>query len=136
MADFSGKVAVVLGASAVGGTGWVTAEALAAHGAKVVVAARSYEPLKKLADRIGGTAVRCDAGDEAQVAAVAEAALKTYGKLDIAVNSAGQPITGLIADMTPEKLEAGVRGNYFSHVYFVKHMAEAIGSNGSIVIIS
>lgn len=136
MADFDGKVAVVLGASAEGGTGWAIAEALAAHGAKVVVGARSYEPLKVLADRINGTAVRCDAGDEDHVAALAEAALKTYGKLDIAVNSAGQPITGMIADITTEQLQAGVRGNYFSHVYFVKHMAKAIGSNGSIVIIS
>lgn len=136
MTDFKDKVAVILGASAEGGMGWTTAEALAARGAKVVVGARSFAPLKVLADRIGGTAVRCDATEEAQVAALAEAAVATYGKVDIAVNSAGQPVMGRIAEATTENLLSGVRGNYFTHVYFIKHMAQAIGSNGSIVIVS
>ena len=81
--DFSvqlqGKVAVVLGASAEGGTGWAIAEALARSGAKVVVGARSIEPLRTLAERVGGAAVACDAGDESQVSALAQAALSTYG---------------------------------------------------------
>lgn len=69
MRHLEGKVAVVLGASAEGGTGWGIAEALAAAGAKVVVGARSLAPLQRLADNIGGTAVACDAGDEVQVKA-------------------------------------------------------------------
>src|ERR1700687_1589595 len=60
MRDLKGKVAVVLGASAEGGTGWAIAEALAAEGAKVVVGARTFAPLQRLAERIGGTAVACD----------------------------------------------------------------------------
>ena len=62
--DLSGQVAVVLGASAEGGTGWDVAETLAANGAKVVVGARSLPHLERLAAKIGGTAVRCDAGSE------------------------------------------------------------------------
>lgn len=134
--DLTGKVAVVLGASAEGGTGWAIAEALAQQGAKVVVGARSMSPLQKLADRIGGTAVACDAGNEAQVAALADAAIRTYGKLDIAINSAGLPVQGPISKMTTEKLQAGVQINYFGHVYFIKYMADAMKSNGSIIIIS
>ena len=74
--SLNGKVAVVLGASASGGTGWAVAETLAAEGARVVVGARSFEPLQKLAAKINGLAVRCDAGDEAQIAALRDAVVK------------------------------------------------------------
>lgn len=134
--DLTGKVAVVLGASAEGGTGWAIAESLAAQGAKVVVGARTLKPLQRLAQRIGGTAVACDAGSEEQVAALAKAARDTYGRLDIAVNSAGLPVMSLVAEVTQDKLEDAVRVNFFGNVHFVKHMAAAIGSNGSIVLIS
>ena len=136
MQTVEGKVAVVLGASAEGGTGWAIAEALAAHGAKVVVGARSAEPLQRLAEKINGTAVVCDAGEEAQIAALAKRATETYGKLDIAVNSAGLPVMSNIAEITRESLEAGIRVNYFGNVFFVKYMAEAIGEDGSIILIT
>ena len=134
--DLAGKVAVVLGASAEGGTGWAIAESLAAQGAKVVVGARTAAPLKRLADRIGGTAVVCDAGNEGEVAALARAAISTYGRLNIAVNSAGLPVMTMVANTTQANLDDAVRVNFFGNVYFVKHMAEAIGSDGSIVLIS
>lgn len=134
--DFSGKVAVVLGASAEGGTGWAIAEALAQRGAKVVVAARSLAPLRTLADRIGGLAVPCDAGEESQVLALACAALDTFGRLDIAINSAGFPTMGMIRDSNQEALDQAIRVNYFGHVYFIRHMAAAMGRGGSIVTIT
>lgn len=134
--DLKGKVAVVLGASAEGGTGWAVAEALARNGAKVVVGARTFAPLKVLADRIGGLAVRCDAGDENEVKALAKAALDTYGHLDIAVNSAGVPVMSFIKDIEQPQLDLAMRVNLFGNFYFIKHMAAAIEENGSIVIIS
>ncbi|HKT73173.1 MAG TPA: SDR family oxidoreductase [Steroidobacteraceae bacterium] len=134
--DLAGKVAVVLGASAEGGTGWAIAESLAAQGAKVVVGARTQAPLRRLADRIGGKAVVCDAGSEEQIAALAKAARDTYGRLDVAVNSAGLPVMMLIGETRQKDLEDAARVNFFGNVHFVRHMAEAIGSNGSIVLIS
>ena len=136
MTDLTGKVAVVLGASAEGGTGWGIAEGLAAAGAKVVVGARSFEPLKRLADKIGGTAVACDAGDEKQIAALRDKALEAYGKIDIAVNSAATPTLGLIAQATPELMQQAVQVNYFGMTYFVRDMAAAMTDGGSIVLIS
>ena len=136
MSELRDKVAVVLGASAEGGTGWAIAEALAAAGAKVVVGARSMASLQRLADKIGGKAVRCDAGVEADVEALAKAALDTYGKLDIAVNSAGLPVMGLIADSETEALQSAIQVNYFGQFYFTKHMAKAIDRDGSIIFIS
>ena len=135
MGELSGKVAVVLGASAEGGTGWGIAEGFAAAGAKVVVGARSMEPLQRLADKIGGLAVRCDAGSESDIKALRDAAVAAHGRIDVAVNSAATPTLSMIADVTPELLLQGVQVNYFGMVYFVKHMAEAMGAGGSIVLI-
>jgi len=138
--DFSdnlkGKVAAVLGASANGGTGWAIAEALARCGAKVVVGARTIDTLQILADKVGGTAISCDAGNESQVQAMAQLALDRYGGLDIAVNSAGLPVMSSIEDFTQKHLDDSIRVNYFGQAYFIKHMAKAIGSNGSIVFVS
>ncbi|HKY92007.1 MAG TPA: SDR family oxidoreductase [Nevskiaceae bacterium] len=136
MADLKGKVAVVLGASAEGGIGWAIAKGLADAGARVVVAARSFDKLQQLAKKIDGLAVACDAGNEEQVAALAKVAKEKFGKVDIAVNSAGLPIGGFIAETQQKDLVDGIRVNYFGNVYFVKHMAEAIGRDGSIILIS
>ena len=136
MNNLQGKVAVVLGASAEGGTGWAIAEALAAEGAKVVVGARSEVPLKKLAAKIGGTAVACDACIEANVKKLAQVAIDSYGKLDIAVNSAGAATLGMVADMTDPVLQSALQLNFYAHVYFVKHMAAAMTDAGSIILVS
>lgn len=134
--DLQGKVAVVLGASAEGGTGWAVAEALAANGAKVLVGARTLAPLERLAKRINGAAIQCDAGREADIRRMARAALERFGQLDIAVNCAGQAVMGLISEMTQDMLESAASVNFIGATFFIKYMAEAIGSNGSIVFIS
>lgn len=131
-----GKVAVVLGASAEGGTGWAIAEGLADAGAEVVVAARTLQPLEELADKIGGAACACDASSSEQVAALAAFALDRYGRLDVAVNSAALPMATPIADCTADQLMNATQVNYFANVHFVRSMAEAIGTDGSIVLIS
>jgi NAD(P)-dependent dehydrogenase (short-subunit alcohol dehydrogenase family) len=136
MTDLRGKVAVVLGASAEGGTGWGVAEELAAQGAKVVVAARSFEPLQRLAEKIGGHAVRCDAGDFEQIANLRDETLRTFGKIDIAVNSAATPTLSLIRDVTPEIMQQAAGVNFFGMVYFIRHMAEGMNDGGSLVLIS
>jgi NAD(P)-dependent dehydrogenase (short-subunit alcohol dehydrogenase family) len=134
--DLTGKVAVVIGCSASRGTGWNVATSLAAAGAKVVVAARSFKPLQELARRIDGTAVECDVADEAQVIRVAETALAAYGHLDIAVNAAGLADQGSIAEVSTAQLQRAVEINFFGNAYFVKHMARAIDRDGSIIIFS
>jgi NAD(P)-dependent dehydrogenase (short-subunit alcohol dehydrogenase family) len=136
MSELTGKVAVVLGASAEGGTGWAIAEAFARAGAKVVVGARNIESLKRLADKIGGLAVRCDAGEEGDVAALADAAASAYGRIDIGVNSAGLPVLARLDEVTPDQLLDGVKTNYFGVVYFFKHIARVMRDGGSLVVIS
>ena len=87
-----GKVAVVTGASS--GIGEATAEALAAEGAIVVIAARREERLQDLQQRIesNGTramVVQCDVADEEQAHGLIRQAKDEFGQVDILVNNAG-----------------------------------------------
>ncbi|MCA1687624.1 MAG: SDR family NAD(P)-dependent oxidoreductase [Actinobacteria bacterium] len=92
MARLDGKVAVITGASS--GIGEATAEALAAEGAIVVVAARREERLHELVERIEGAggrtlSVSCDVTDEAQAHAMIQRAEEEFERIDILVNNAG-----------------------------------------------
>jgi NAD(P)-dependent dehydrogenase (short-subunit alcohol dehydrogenase family) len=88
---FDGKVAIVTGAAQ--GIGEAYARALAAEGAKVVVADLNEDSGNRVAKEIeagGGTAmfVRCDVSDAASATALAEATVAAYGGIDHLVNNA------------------------------------------------
>jgi NAD(P)-dependent dehydrogenase (short-subunit alcohol dehydrogenase family) len=134
--SLAGKNAVVLGASASGGTGWAIAERLALAGAKVTVAARRLAPLEDLARRIGGVACVCDAGKGEDIARLARTAVDAFGPIDIAVNAAGHPVRSAIAAATDEALHAGLAVDYIGNVHFIRDMAASMRDGGSIVIIS
>jgi 3-oxoacyl-[acyl-carrier protein] reductase len=91
MSRFEGKVAIVTGASQ--GLGPVMARMLAAEGARVVVAARRFELVEQLAAEIGegAVAVRADVTDEADVAAMVDAAMTRWGQVDVMMNNAAAP---------------------------------------------
>jgi NAD(P)-dependent dehydrogenase (short-subunit alcohol dehydrogenase family) len=81
------RVAVVTGAGS--GIGLASARRLAAEGAKVVVADTDGETGKAAADEVGGLFVHADVTSEDDVAAMYEAALSAYGRIDVAFNNAG-----------------------------------------------
>src|ERR1700719_4263175 len=90
--SFEGKVALVTGAA--GGIGLATAKAFALAGASVVVADHNEKLLNEAAEKLreeghNVLAVTCDVSDKAQVAAMIDLAVKTYGRLDAAFNNAG-----------------------------------------------
>src|SRR5437763_5678635 len=90
--DFSGKVALVTGASA--GMGLATANAFAEAGAAVVLADFKEEAVEAAAQKLvaaGHKAIagRCDVSDDAQVAAMVDRAVAEFGRLDAAFNNAG-----------------------------------------------
>ena len=136
MSDLKGKVAVVLGASGKSNFGYAIAKRLAGAGASVVVAARRLEPLKQLAEEIDGMAVACDVTDEGQIEALFTAAVERYGRVDIAINSAGALVPGMIAALTAEHLRPTLEISFIAPLLFFKHAAAAMQDGGSVMTIS
>jgi NAD(P)-dependent dehydrogenase (short-subunit alcohol dehydrogenase family) len=133
------KVAIVLGASAEAGSGWAVAKRFAAEGAKVVVAARRAEPLKKLAAEIDGAWITCDVAREDEVKALVDFAMEKYGRIDVACNAAGLPMGGTITNAPMADVREAMEVDYFGCVYFVRFVAEAMkagGTGGSIILFS
>lgn len=88
---FEGKVALVTGASR--GIGAATAKALAAHGAHVIITARTAKDLEAVEDAIfnaGGSATIAplDLTDGDSIARLAAAVTERWGKLDVLVLNA------------------------------------------------
>jgi NAD(P)-dependent dehydrogenase (short-subunit alcohol dehydrogenase family) len=90
--DFDGLVALVTGAGS--GMGRDTAHAFAAAGAAVVLADINEDAVRAAADELTAAGhqalgVACDVADEAQVAALVERTVDSFGRLDMAFNNAG-----------------------------------------------
>ncbi|MGV3768584.1 MAG: SDR family NAD(P)-dependent oxidoreductase [Sphingobium phenoxybenzoativorans] len=136
MGEFTGKVAIVMGASTAGGMGDATARRLAKEGAKVVVSGLGKAHLEALAKDIGGSAFEADITSEAAVKALVDYTVDTYGGLHIAANLAGLCDRCSIRDITEEHLLKMTKINFFGTVWFVKQVAEQIEDYGAIVTIS
>jgi NAD(P)-dependent dehydrogenase (short-subunit alcohol dehydrogenase family) len=95
IARFTDKVAIVTGAST--GVGPVMAKMLADEGAQVVLAARRFELVAKVAADIGdaAVAVQADVSREEDVAVMVEAAMTRWGKVDVMINNAAVPGTDM-----------------------------------------
>lgn len=97
------------------GIGLAAAEALAACGVRVTLAARNGERLAAAAERIGAHAVTMDVRDEASVAA-AFAAARRQGPIDILVANAGIALSAPLAKtdlaLWSETLAVNLTGAY------------------------
>lgn len=143
--DLSGRVALVTGASSGLGAGF--AKALAAAGAKVVLAARRADKLAEQVAEItaaGGqaVAVSMDVTDEASTKAAYDAAEAAFGTVDTIVANAGvateKMALGLSVDDVDFLLAANVRGVFLTVAEGARRL-DAAGSrekqHGRIVII-
>src|SRR5277367_321228 len=90
--SFENQVALVTGAAS--GLGLATAKAFAESGASVVLADWNEKEVQDAAKDIASLghktlAVRCDVSDDAQVDAMVQQTVATFGRLDAAYNNAG-----------------------------------------------
>lgn len=121
-----GKVAVVTGASS--GLGVAFAKALAEAGADVVLAARRVDRLeetKALVEAAGRKAlsVRADVAEPTDCQALVDAAVETFGRVDVLVNNAGigtaYPATRESPEQFRQVIDINLNGCYW--------MAQACG---------
>ncbi len=137
MIDFSlkGKVALVTGASR--GIGEAVARTFSAYGARVILASRKLNDLKKVEDDIkaaGGEAysIACNTGDMAQIEALFKEIKEKYGKLDILVNNAATnpyfgDVLGADEAVWDKTLSVNLKGVFFASQHAAKMMKETGG---------
>lgn len=89
MADISGKIVLVTGASA--GIGEAVARRFAEAGARLIIAARRAERLKALAENLGADChtLELNVRDRGAVQAAIDSLPKNWREIDILVNNAG-----------------------------------------------
>ena len=136
MSDLTGKVAVIIGASGQHNFGVATARRMAKAGARVVVSGRRQAPIAALAEEIGGAAIPCDISREDQIKSLFEQAEEQMGRVDIAVNCAGQLSAAPIAMLTKELIQPTLDVSFTGTLLFFRYAAEAMKEGGSIITIS
>ena len=144
MSKFTGKVAIITGGAA--GIGGATSRLLAAGGANVLIADVNMTEAQANAEAIrnaGGAAevLYTDVGKHEHIAAMVQAAIDNWGRLDIVVNNAFSPTDESDGDaltVTETAWDAGmatlVKAHFLAAKYAVPHM-RAVGG-GSIVNIA
>ena len=137
MNDLTGKVAVVTGASK--GIGAAIAAALAAVGAAVVV---NYASSKAGADAVvakitkaGGKAIAVggNVSKAADVKTIMDAAVKTFGRLDILVNNSGVYEFGAIEAVTEENFHRMFNVNVLGVLLATQAAVKHMNAGGSII---
>ena len=139
MAKMAGKCVVITGASR--GIGAETAWVFAGAGANIVLIARSADAIADLAGEIGdqALAVPCNVARYHEVARAIDAAVQTFGRLDVLINNAGviDPISHL-ATSDPEAwgqaVDVNLKGVYHGLRAALPVMLGAAG--GTIINIS
>lgn len=133
MGLLEGRSALVTGAAS--GIGLATARRFAEEGANVVVVDINEGAGKESAAAVGGTFIRCDASDPAQVATAFEQAKDAMGALDIAYMNAGVTTgEGDIAKLTDEQYFRILNINVNGVVFGVREAVRAMTPDGGSIL--
>jgi NADP-dependent 3-hydroxy acid dehydrogenase YdfG len=136
-----GKVVVITGASS--GLGEATARLPCAQGASVVLGARRADRLQSLAGeltRSGGKAiaVTTDVTHYEQVKRLVDAAVQTYGRIDVMINNAGlmpqSPLERLKIDEWDRTIDMNIKGVLYGVAAALRYMKQQ--KTGHIINVS
>src|SRR5580698_6484704 len=129
------SVIVITGASA--GIGLATARELAGRGAKIVLAARSGDKLKKIEKEIPGSfVVMTDMHKPADIKNLIKKAHEKFGRIDILINNAGQGMWSNIENINLEDYQAIMDLNVFSVVRAMQDVIPVMRAQGKGLILN
>jgi NAD(P)-dependent dehydrogenase (short-subunit alcohol dehydrogenase family) len=138
--DLKDKIAVVTGGSK--GLGRAIALGFAARGADVVVASRKLDPCEQVAGEVRALgrralAVSCHVADWAQCAALVDAAVAEFGRIDVLVNNAGiAPVPPNLLGVSEELFDKTFGVNLKGPLRLIALAAEHMPPGGSVINIS
>jgi len=129
MRFWNDKVALITGGSS--GLGRAIADAFAAAGAKVVIAALEADAVDAAVKAIcsaGGEAAgyQADLTRQEDVQRLFAQAITRFGRLDVLVNNAGRSVRGAVLDTTPEQFRELLELNFLSAVRCTRAAAEEL----------
>ena len=133
---FKDKVIIVTGASS--GIGLASARLFGSCGARVVLAARSYDKMQQLALSVAPLSnvlcVKTDVSCEEDCRHLVEATVARFGRIDILVNNAGISMRAMFKDLDLKVLHSLMDVNFWGTVYCTKYaLPYLLSSKGSIV---
>ncbi|MBN8810766.1 MULTISPECIES: SDR family oxidoreductase [unclassified Sphingomonas] len=142
--DLTGKVAIVTGSSR--GIGRASAEALAGHGAKVVISSRRQDACDEVAAALNAThgegtalAVAASISDKAALRHLVDETRRVFGRIDVLVcNAASNPYYGPLEGIADDQFRKILDNNILSNHWLIQLVAPEMRARreGSIVIVS
>ena len=134
---FKDKVVIITGASS--GIGLASARLLGSRGAKVVMAARSYDRLLELSpsvcpdpDRV--LCVKADVSKDEDCRNLVEETVRKFGRIDILVNNAGISMRAMFKDLDLDVIRSLMDVNFWGTVQCTKHaLPYLLESKGQVV---
>jgi 3-oxoacyl-[acyl-carrier protein] reductase len=130
-----GRTYVVTGAGR--GLGAASAETLVAEGARVVVSARSAEPLTRLATRLGGDSVEPVVADNADPEAadrLVSAARQRWDRLDGALISVGGPAVGSTTSISDDQWREAFETVFLGALRIARTVADRLTDGGGSIV--
>lgn len=139
--NLEGKVVVITGASS--GNGEATPRVLSGQGATVVLGARRLERIQSLARELTGRggkalAIATDVTHYDQVKSLVDAAVQTYGRIDVMLNNAGlmphSPLERLKIDDWNRTIDVNLKGVLYGIAAALPYMRQQ--KSGHIINVS